>query len=210
MCLPVCHPLLQLPQQVSVELVQLGQVVQDLTEDPLIHHRLPILTGRLGNSIPEVLSDTQGEWFHYLRVWVQGGVTHDNILSCSLTGTHHKVPPPTQLCTCSTTHKHTHAHTHTHTLRAESALLTLSCMPTHTSTWKEAGRPRRILKSWLTCFLTLSISLLDTHTHTLANTHTHTRSHTTTILTFRWQVDRVQISLTKYHTFQWPPFIDAI
>lgn len=55
MCLPVCHSLLQLPQQVSVELVQLWQVVQDLAEDPVVHHRFPILTGRLGNSIPKVL-----------------------------------------------------------------------------------------------------------------------------------------------------------
>lgn len=53
--LPVCHSLLQLSQQVFVELVQLRQVVQDLTEDPLIYHRLPILTGCLGNGIPKIL-----------------------------------------------------------------------------------------------------------------------------------------------------------
>lgn len=59
-CLPVCHPLLQLPQQVSVQLVELWQVIQDLAEDPLINHRLPILTGCLGNSIPEVLERHRG------------------------------------------------------------------------------------------------------------------------------------------------------
>ena len=48
-------PVLELPQQVSVELVELGQVVQDLTQNPLLNHRLSVLTRRLGNGVTEVL-----------------------------------------------------------------------------------------------------------------------------------------------------------
>lgn len=54
-CVPVCDSLLQLSQQVLVELVKLGQVVEDLIQHPLFHHRLPTGTGRFGYRIPEVL-----------------------------------------------------------------------------------------------------------------------------------------------------------
>lgn len=56
MCVPVSDSLLQLSQQVLVELVELRQVIQDLIQHPLLHHRLPTGTGRFGNRIPEVLS----------------------------------------------------------------------------------------------------------------------------------------------------------
>lgn len=88
MSIPLCHPLLQLPQQVFVELIQLRQVVQDLTEGPLIHHWLPILTGCLGNSIPEVLqrhtalnpthTDSRKGW-------------HKNTTKCAAAGQEHRV-----------------------------------------------------------------------------------------------------------------------
>lgn len=61
MCvLPLGHPLLQLPQQVPVELVELRQVVEDLAEDPLVHHRLSVLPARRGNRVPEVLRRQAG------------------------------------------------------------------------------------------------------------------------------------------------------
>lgn len=58
--IPVCDSLLQLSEQVPVELVELRQVVEDLAQDALLHHRLPVLTGRLGNRIPEVLQGHKG------------------------------------------------------------------------------------------------------------------------------------------------------
>lgn len=56
---PVCDSLLQLSQKVLVELIELRQVVEDLIQHPLLHHRLPTGTSRLGNRIPEVLSRKQ-------------------------------------------------------------------------------------------------------------------------------------------------------
>lgn len=52
---PFGHPLLQLSEQVLVELVELGKVVQDLVQKTLLNHRLPTLMRRLGHRIPEVL-----------------------------------------------------------------------------------------------------------------------------------------------------------
>lgn len=53
--LPFGHSLLQLSQQVPVELVELRQVVEDLVEETLLDHGLPILTRCSGHSAAEVL-----------------------------------------------------------------------------------------------------------------------------------------------------------
>lgn len=53
--LPFGHSLLQLPQQVLVELVELRQVVEYLVEETLLDHRLPVLTRCCGHSATEVL-----------------------------------------------------------------------------------------------------------------------------------------------------------
>lgn len=53
--LPFGHSLLELSEQVSVEFIELGEVVQDLVQDPLFNHRLSALTRRLGRHVTEVL-----------------------------------------------------------------------------------------------------------------------------------------------------------
>lgn len=129
--------LLQLSQQVFVELVQLRQVVQDLIEDPLIHHRLSILTGCLGNCIPKVLKG---------HTWVLNSVvskqkhTHTHTWSCPdrvrcCTGT-----PGYHLINCLPL---VPLSPHTSTCMSWPIWLSAlapSSVPIHTRTWKEAGR----------------------------------------------------------------------
>lgn len=59
--LPFGHSLFQLPQQVLVELVELRKVVEDLVEETLLDHRLPVLTGRCGHSATKVLQGPEND-----------------------------------------------------------------------------------------------------------------------------------------------------
>ena len=52
---PFGQSLLQLSQQVLVEFVELWEVIQDLVENSLLNHGLPILTRGFGHHISEVL-----------------------------------------------------------------------------------------------------------------------------------------------------------
>lgn len=53
--LPFGHSLLQLPQQVPIEFVELWEVVEDLVEVTLLDHGLPVLTRRFVHGATEVL-----------------------------------------------------------------------------------------------------------------------------------------------------------
>lgn len=52
---PFGHSLLQLSEQVLIEFVELWEVVQDLVEETLLNHRLPVLTRRVEHRTTEVL-----------------------------------------------------------------------------------------------------------------------------------------------------------
>lgn len=52
---PFGHSELQLSEEVLVELIELGQVVQDLIEKTILDHRFPALMGRFGHRLTEVL-----------------------------------------------------------------------------------------------------------------------------------------------------------
>lgn len=53
--LPFGHSLFELSQQVLVELIELRQVVEDLVEETLLDHRLPVVTRRCRHCATEVL-----------------------------------------------------------------------------------------------------------------------------------------------------------
>ncbi len=63
--LPVSNPLLQLSQQVTVELVQLRQMTQDLVQDLLVDYGFPCLTGGLQYRFTEILQGKK-KWY-YMR-----------------------------------------------------------------------------------------------------------------------------------------------
>lgn len=53
--------MLQLSQQVLVELVELRQVVEDLVEETLLDHWLPVVTRRCGHGVAEVLQGPENK-----------------------------------------------------------------------------------------------------------------------------------------------------
>lgn len=83
---PFGHSLLQLSEQVLIEFVELWEVVEDLVEEMVLNHRLPVLLGRFGYSSTEVLGEKQWKTDKESGERIQELKTHMGNRSVALSG----------------------------------------------------------------------------------------------------------------------------